>query len=127
MILSELISKILSIVKIPLRILLPTVCLFSAFFIFATDEVLDKLGMLTWSQDNKFAFGILFIISISLLLVYSIGFIITKTVEIYRSKTQNKKALISFVSLSETEKGIILYLYKVYNSTPFKFGKEELN
>lgn len=112
MILSELISKILSIVKIPLRILLPTVCLFSAFFIFATDEVLDKLGMLTWSQDNKFAFGILFIISISLLLVYSIGFIITKTVEIYRSKTQNKKALISFVSLSETEKGIILYLYK---------------
>ena len=57
---SELISKILSIVKIPLRILLPTVCLFTAFFIFATDEVLDKLGMLTWSQDNKFAFGILF-------------------------------------------------------------------
>ncbi len=109
---SEWISKILSIVKIPLGILLPAVCLFSAFFIFATDEVLDKLGMLTWSQDNKFAFGILFIISISLLLVYSIGFIITKTVEIYRSKTQNKKALISFVSLSETEKGIILYLYK---------------
>lgn len=109
---SEWISKILSIVKIPLGILLPAVCLFSAFFIFATDEVLDKLGMLTWSQDNKFTFGISFIISLSLLLVYSISYLASKIIEIYHNKTQNKKALKGFGNLSDKEIEIILYLYK---------------
>ena len=108
---AEWFSKIISVVKIPLRILLPTVCLFSAFFVFATDEVLDKLGMLTWSKDNKFAFGISFIISMCLLLVYCISFIKSKLVEIYRNKTLNKKSLKSFADLSDAEKGIILYLY----------------
>ena len=97
---AEWFSKIISVVKIPLRILLPTVCLFSAFFVFATDEVLDKLGMLTWSKDNKFAFGISFIISMCLLLVYCISFIKSKLVEIYRNKTLNKKMNYNIYSFS---------------------------
>lgn len=109
---AEWFSKIISVVKIPLRILLPTVCLFSAFFVFATDGVLDKLGMLTWSINNKFAFGISFIISLFLLLVYCVSFIKSKIVEIYRNKTLNKKTLKNLGDLSDTERGIILYLYK---------------
>lgn len=108
----EWFSKILSVIKIPLRILLPTVCLFSAFFVFATDEVLDKLGMLTWSKDNKFAFGISFIISICLLLVYAISFIKNRILKVYRDKTINTKVIKSFGNLSYAEKEILLYLYK---------------
>ena len=46
------ITKLINILKIPLKILLPSICIFSGFLLFANDELLNKMNLLSWSNEN---------------------------------------------------------------------------
>ena len=59
----EKFAQIISILKIPLRILLPTAFLCSAFLLFANEEITNFLGLTKWVSDFRGYLGIIFVIS----------------------------------------------------------------
>ena len=70
----EWLDKIIGWLKIPLKILLPGLCIFSGFIMFASDNLIDKLYLKEFRQQTGFAFGLIFVITLSLMLVYIIVF-----------------------------------------------------
>lgn len=67
-------NKIPNWIKIPLKILLPALFIFSGFLLLIDDNLAEKLYLKDFRQGNGFAFGIIFTITLSLILVYIIVF-----------------------------------------------------
>lgn len=107
----EWITKILSVLKIPLKILLPAICLFSGSLIFLNDTVLIKLYLLEWRNQNGFALGLTFTISMSLIIVYMIYYFKSKFQDILFRLTINKKTIRTISQLSDKQKSIIMEMY----------------
>ena len=102
--------------KIPLKILLPALWIFSGIMILLPDEWLQKLYLLEWAQKNGFVFGLVFIIVTCLLLVYLFYYSEKKASSLYHKLTFRRKALKRINSLSDVQQAII---YKLYNSPGF--------
>lgn len=112
-------DKILSVLKIPLKVLLPAVCLVSGFFVFANEDILVSLEMLQWKQENSFLFGLLFLLSACFILVYIFWFVVEKVSKAIRQLTLPRRTAKSFMKMSAPEISIILGLYKSPNHTHY--------
>ena len=108
----ESISKVLSIIKIPLKVLLPAVWLFSGILLFLNDKMLNKLHLYDWSQNNGFLLGLSFIITTCLIIVYAFYYVVEKVKGFINQKNENKKFLKALLSLNDKEKRILINLYK---------------
>ncbi len=107
----ELLQKVFSIISVPLKVLLPSMCLFSGFMLFAKDAWLEKLNLLEWSQENGFTFGIMFVLSSVVILVYVVIFLYDNIVHFGKTMTKNYRNFKKFMKLNETEQAVILGLY----------------
>ena len=70
----EWLSKLVNVLKIPLKILLPAAWLFSGLMTLLPAEVLEKFSLLDWKNENGFVFGLLFLITSCLIAIYVIYF-----------------------------------------------------
>ena len=66
----EWLSKIPIWIKIPIKVLLPALAIFSGFIVLASDGVLEYLNLLEFEQQNGFAFAIVFLVCVSLIICY---------------------------------------------------------
>jgi len=101
-------ANLIKVIKIPLKVLIPGTWLFSGFFLFCCEKILSKLNLLEWSIKNGFIFGLLFIISSCLIIVYFIYWLIN----FIKVKTYKYRTICEIVELNEVEIGIIALLYK---------------
>lgn len=102
--------------KIPLKILLPAAWIFSGTMILLPDEWLQKLYLLEWAHTNGFAFGLIFVITSCLLLVYMVFFVVKKTSVLYNKCTFKRRTFKNITSMSDVQQAII---YKLYNAPGF--------
>ena len=70
----EWLDKIPKWIQIPLKILLPALCIFSGFLLLISDNLAEKLYLKEFRQQSGFAFGLIFTITLTLILVYIIFF-----------------------------------------------------
>ena len=112
-------DKILDVLKIPLKVLLPAIWLFSGFLILAQEDILVALGMLQWKKENLFLLGLLFLLSSCLIVVYVLWFVIDKVVKIIRQITLPRRTAKTFMKMSVPEVSVILGLYKSPNHTHY--------
>ena len=102
--------------KIPLKILLPALWIFSGTMILLPDEWLQKLYLLEWAQKNGFAFGIIFVVVSCLLLVYLVFYAAKKVSSLYYKLTFKRRTFKNITNMSDIQQAII---YKLYNSPAF--------
>lgn len=107
----ELIQKVFTILSVPLKVLLPSMSLFSGFMLFAKDAWLEKLNLLEWSQENGFSLGIMFVLSSVVILVYVVMYLYDNIVHFGKSMTKNYRNFKKFMKLNGTEQAVILGLY----------------
>lgn len=104
-------SKILDVLKIPLKVLLPAACLFAGLLSFLNDSALKKLGLLSWREENHFVIGLVFLISLCLILVYT-AFFLKKALGSWISDlTMYPRTLKKISQMNDMELGIIIDLY----------------
>ena len=85
--------KLYNALKIPLKIVLPAVWLFSGALTLLPDEWLTKLNLLDWKTENGFIFGLIFLISSCLIVVYIAYFIKEKSSDIFTRLTRNRRTM----------------------------------
>lgn len=107
----KILNELLSFLKVPLKILLPALCLFSGFLLLANERILEKLNLLTWTEKNGFTFGLIFIISLCMIVIYIVWFVFEVISKFWRSKTITKKIFKNFLKLNDMEQAIIIHLY----------------
>lgn len=110
-------DKILSILKIPTKVLIPALWIFSGFLLLANESVLNKLYLLQWSQTYGFTFGLIFLICTSLIAVYVFFFCKEHCLSFWEKKTLLKKAFKNIIELNDVEKVIIARIYTSKNFT----------
>ena len=74
----EWITKLIDLLQVPLKVLLPSAWLFSSAMTLFPDNWLEKLGLLEWKNEHQFAFGLILIITSCLILVYSFIYVKSK-------------------------------------------------
>ena len=107
----EWISKLVDILKVPLKVILPSSWLFSSAMAFFPDKWLGKLGLLEWRNDYKFVFGLAFIITTCLILVYSFIFAKSKISHFVSKLFMNRNTMKRISNMSDIERVILLKLY----------------
>ncbi len=107
----EWISKLVDILKVPLKVILPSSWLFSSAMAFFPDKWLGKLGLLEWRNDYRFIFGLVFIISTCLILVYLFIFAKSKISNFVSKLFMNRNTMKRISNMSDIERVIILKLY----------------
>lgn len=105
-------EKIPKWIQIPLKILLPALCIFSGFLLLISDDLAEKLYLKDFRQQSGFAFGIIFVITLSLIFVYFLYFIIKPLIINIRSWLFRKKLKKEIEGLEDYEK---LYIFALYN------------
>lgn len=75
------------------------------------DEWLTKLNLLDWKTENGFIFGLIFLISSCLIVVYIAYFIKEKASDIYNRLTRNRRTMKRLIRLNYTQLAIICKLY----------------
>ena len=105
-------DKILSVLKIPLKVLLPAIWLFSGFLILANESTLTSLGMLELKKENSFIFGLLFLISSCLIIVYVFWYLKEKVSNLVFNLTFRNKVFKALSKMNDAEINIIMRLYK---------------
>ena len=105
-------DKIPKWIQIPLKILLPALCIFSGFLLLISDELATKLYLKDFRQHSGFAFGIIFSITLSLILVYIIFFATKPLCEKLKKHLTKKKVIKEFKKLEEVYKKALYTMYK---------------
>ena len=113
----EWLTKLISILKIPLIILLPSSWLFSGIMIFANDKFLKKLNVLSWSEENGFVFGLLFLITSCLIFAYIIRYAFKSIKSIIWKLSFKRKTMLCIFKLNPMESAIIIKLYNSIGHT----------
>lgn len=119
----EWLDKIPNWIKIPIKILLPALAIFSGFIVLASDNVLQNLNLFEFEQKNGFAFAIIFLVCVSLIICYIISFIIdiiVKNIKIYIFKRNKYK---QFINLTDVYRNTLICIYR----QPTKSIKMELS
>ena len=107
----DIFTKIIEILKIPLKVLLPALWLFSGLLTFLNDDILTKLFLLEWRNKNGFVFGIIFLITSCLILIYILIFVLDKLSDFILNATINKKTIKRLSKLDNARFSIIMELY----------------
>ena len=105
-------NKIPNWIKIPIKILLPALTIFSGFIVLASDGVLEYLNLLEFEQTNGFAFAIVFLVCVSLILCYIASYIveaIVKQIKAYLLKEQMYK---KFNNMPDVYKNALIQIYR---------------
>lgn len=111
----EWISKTIDVLKIPTKILLPALWIFSGSLLLLNDNVLDKFFLLSWRDENGFIIGLTFLICSCLIVVYICYYLKEKASDILFKITLKKKTLKRLINMSSGEKHIVARLYKAKN------------
>lgn len=115
----EIFTKIIEIVKIPLKVILPALWLFSGLLTLFSDNVLTKLFLLEWRNENGFVLGIIFLITSCLIFMYAFIFFKNKVSDIIFEITLNKKTIRRLFKLDDTRLSIIIELYHAQGYTEY--------
>lgn len=115
----EIFTQIIKILKIPLKVLLPTLWLFSGLLTFLNDDILTKLFLLEWRNKNGFVLGIIFLITFCLILIYVFIFTKGKLSNFVFKITLNKKTIKQLFELDDTRLSIIVALYHAQGYTEY--------
>lgn len=107
----EWFTKAISALKIPLRILLPALWLFSGTLTLLNEEILNRLSLLEWKTENGFILGLIFTITSCLIIVYFLNFTVKKASHLIHKITSNRKSMKQIFRLSDAERSIIFGLY----------------
>ncbi len=106
------IDKIPKWIQIPLKILLPSLCIFSGILLFINDELAEKLYLKQFREENGFVFGLIFTITLSLILVYIIFFASKPVIKKFKQKLKQRQLRKSLENLKKNEK---LYIWGLHN------------
>ena len=103
-------SKIPNWVKIPIKILLPALAIFSGFIVLASDNVLEYLNLLEFEQRNGFAFAIVFLVCVSLIVCYIASYLVDiKQIKAFLLKEKMYK---KFNDLQDVYKSTLIKIYR---------------
>ena len=116
-------SKIPNWVKIPIKILLPALAIFSGFIVLASDDVLGYLNLLEFEQRNGFAFAIVFLICVSLIVCYIVSYLVDIFVKQIKAVLFKEKMYKKFKNLQDVYKSTLIKIYR----QPTKSLKMELS
>lgn len=105
------IIKLIDMLKIPFKILLPTACLFSAIMTFANDALLKQLNLLEWNEKYGFTFGLLFLITFCLIAIYILKEILSRTKSLLKKILFKRKTMLAMLKMNPLEVAIIAKLY----------------
>lgn len=108
----EWLTKIFNSLKIPLKILLPAICLFSGLLTFLPDKALNVLSLLSWKTGNGFILGLMFLISFCLILIYAIYYLKEKISNLIFNMTLNRKTMKRLSKMDDTRLKILLSMYQ---------------
>ena len=111
----EWLDKIPKWIQIPLKILLPSLCIFSGFIMFASDGLIEKLYLKEFRQETGFAFGLMFVITLSLILVYIIFFASKPLIGKFKNKRLRWNVKRQIQKLHGAEKLVLYGLYNEHN------------
>lgn len=111
-------DKIPKWLQIPLKILLPALCIFSGFLLLISDGLAEKLYLREFRQQNGFVFGITFTITLTLILVYIIFFVSKPAIENYKLKIEKRRVRKQVENLKQTEK---MYVFALFNNLNHAF------
>ena len=115
----EWLDKIPKWIQIPLKILLPALCIFSGFLLLISDGLAEKLYLKEFRTSSGFAFGLIFLITLSLIICYVIMFAIDK----YKVISTKKSLIKKFKNLQPIYKSALYEMYR----TPTHSLKMELS
>lgn len=107
----EWLDKIPKWIQIPLKILLPALCIFSGFLLIISDSFADKLYLKEFREETGFAFGLIFAITLSLILVYMFSFLVNWIIKKYKEYKINQQILYDIENADNFEKIIFFGLY----------------
>lgn len=105
-------DKIPKWIQIPLKILLPALCIFSGFLLLISDGLAEKLYLREFRQQNGFAFGLIFVITLTLILVYLIFFASKPAIQKLNNYMLKKKLIKKFKNLESIYKSVLYQMYK---------------
>lgn len=103
----EWLNKIPNWIKIPIKVLLPALTIFSALLLFLGDSAIEILHMSKFREESGFAFGLLFIITLSLELVYVAYFIYDK----YKAHSIARRVANILLKGNQVELMLLIALY----------------
>lgn len=107
----EWFSKVISVIKIPIKILLPALWLFSGALTLLNDNILTMLNLLEWKNQNGFIFGLTFSITSCLLIIYFVYYVKDKISNLIFKLTIKRKTMKRIFELNDTELSIVIMLY----------------
>ena len=105
-------SKIPNWVKIPIKILLPALAIFSGFIVLASDNVLEYLNLLEFEQRYGFAFAIVFLICVSLIVCYIASYLVDIFVKQIKAVLLKEKMYKKFNNLQDVYKNTLIQIYR---------------
>lgn len=105
-------SKIPNWVKIPIKILLPALAIFSGFIVLASDNVLEYLNLLEFEQRNGFAFAIVFLVCVSLIVCYIASYLVDIFIKQIKAFLLKEKMYKKFNDLQDVYKSTLIKIYR---------------
>ena len=108
----EWLDKIPNWIKIPIKILLPALAIFSGFIVLASDNVLEYLNLLEFEQRYGFAFAIVFLICVSLIVCYIASYLVDIFVKQIKAVLLKEKMYKKFNNLQDVYKNTLIQIYR---------------
>lgn len=111
-------AKLINVLKIPLKILLPALWLFSGALTFLNGKILEKLSLFEWKTENGFIFGLIFAITSCLIIVYFLFHLKERLSNLIFKLTLKRKTMKRLLEMNDVEIAVIL---KLYNSPGYSY------
>ena len=105
-------SKIPNWIKIPIKVLLPALEIFSGFIVLASDGVLEYLNLLEFEQHSGFAFAIIFLVCVSLIICYIASYIVEVIVKQIKTYLLKKQMFKKFINMPDVYKNALIQIYR---------------
>ena len=105
-------SKIPNWIKIPIKVLLPALAIFSGFIVLASDGVLEYLNLLEFEQHSGFAFAIIFLVCVSLIICYIASYIVEVIVKQIKTYLLKKQMFKKFINMPDVYKNALIQIYR---------------
>lgn len=105
-------DKIPKWIQIPLKILLPALCIFSGFLLLISDNLAEQLYLKEFREESGFIFGLIFAITLSLILVYIFVFASKPLIQKFKIKMTKQKVKRQIEELGSAEQQILFGLLK---------------
>ena len=103
--------------KIPIKILLPTVCLLCGFLVYAPDHMLIKLNVYEWKMEHGTVLGLCFLACTCLIIIYFLYFLLSGIYCLWMKLTSVYRTLWKIKNLNDMERAILLEIYRSANYT----------